>query len=155
MIRGNLRLIFSFLNSKEIEIIYHDFFELDFKSNFPQSEIIEILSNESDFLLEILNEKNILESGIFEVYGVYSHYLDKKYNYNYYNNDEYSFEWEFESINIKKYSDDETKDFIEQIYLAENPYFALDLLESLRLSKYLNKNRKLDCSIKNNSLFKE
>lgn len=153
MIQGNLRLIFSVLDSKEIEIIYHDFFELDFKSNFSQLEIIENLSNESDFLLEILNEKNILESGIFEVYGIYSHYLDKKYNY--YNNDDYSFEWEFKNINIKKYSQDEIKEFIEKIYIEENPNFALHLIDKLCLKKDIKNIRTSDdVTIRYNGLFK-
>jgi len=153
MIKGNLRLIFSVLDSKEIEIIYHEFFEMSFKSNFSYLEIIENLTNESDFLLEILNEKNILGSGIFEIYGIYSHDLHKKYNY--YNDDAYDFEWEFEAVGIKKYSESETKDFIEKIYIEENPNFALHLVDKLCLKKDIRNIRlSEDVTVKYNGLFK-
>jgi hypothetical protein len=153
MIKGNLRLIFSVLDSKEIEIIYHEFFEMSFKSNFSYLEIIENLTNESDFLLEILNEKNILGSGIFEIYGIYSHDLHEKYNY--YNDDAYDFEWEFEAVGIKKYSESETKDFIEKIYIEENPNFALHLVDKLCLKKDIRNIRlSEDVTVKYNGLFK-
>jgi hypothetical protein len=153
MIKGNLRLIFSVFDSKEIEIIYHEFFELNFKSNFSNLDIIENLVNESDFLLEILNEKNMLESGIFEIYGIYSHFFNKKYNY--YNDNDFEFDWEFETSNLKKYNNSETKDFVEKIYMEENPNLALYIIDKLCLKKEIKNIRSSDnVHIQYNGLFK-
>jgi hypothetical protein len=152
MIEGNLRLIFVVSDSKEIDILYHDFFENEFKTKDIDSQILENIYFNPEFLLDVLNDQNILSSGIFETYGIYTHRYIKPYSY--YDNKDWECDWEFKIVKFKRYATNEMKDFLDLLYRETNPHLALHFIDIFNLSDQVNTVRKSDnLSLKNNSLF--
>lgn len=158
MIKGIVRFVFFYVERKplaeSLDILNFDFFSFGFNPSEENKKIVfdHVTNDHNYFFHDILKNKNKYKTGIYELIGIYRNYYVEDHRY--YDPNSY-LDWEISKIKILKYNKLASLDLLENLYISENPYFALYLIESLRLSKYLNKNRKLDCSIKSNSLFKD
>lgn len=158
MIKGSIRITFFYIEGKSLDqsldLLKFEFFNFKFNPSDEDNKIVldHISSDNYYFLHEILKTKKTYKTGIYEIIGIYKNIYVEEHKY--YDSVGY-LDWEVSKIKLLRYNKFFTLSVLENIYTADNPYLALYLVESLKLSKYLNKNRKMDCSIKSNSLFKD
>jgi len=130
-----------------IEILDNEFFELGFlnKKYSLQENAFENMFNNLELIYDILEQEKHTEKGIYEIWGVYSETWRSSYDY-WGGATEWECDWEIsDDLNIKKYEGKILKDYLNDLYLSENPHRALDIIDTLGLTNQL-KNILVDTS---------